>query len=454
MRPGSARVNPRPLARGLAVALVGALALVGCGLDRVDRPDTSVMPRPPEPQPTVRRLAVVALVDGGWRRLPGFEDRIRATVGAASAFLSGHYGIELDLKRVAPWPAAEGAAAELERLAALETAAPLPAADLVLGFTADAPPRRAAMVDVARSRYAGRHAVIFGLGRAHPDPARRRAAEVRSLLNAIGRIYGALPSCRAGIMAPRVPEQPELSAAWRWGRTNRALIAAHAPLDLRPSEAGPTRIPTAVAGRAREILARPDADLRCDLPAVDRRRILLAEVMLAAERAAGPEPAPEDELLSDAAPTDTRELAAVAAVEATLADDPAGAFETCRPIAERAPAVAARCAGRASEALGLHEDAARFYRAWLAHHPEDEQTLLSLAREVGRDGDDEAARALLTRAVAEQPGFVEARLNLGIALARLGRYPEARAAWQAVLERAPDHAEARRLLEELDRRVP
>lgn len=453
MRPGSARVNPRPLARGLAVALVGALALVGCGLDRVDRPDTSVMPRPPEPQPTVRRLAVVALVDGGWRRLPGFEDRIRVTVGAASAFLSGYFGVELGLERVAPWPAAEGAAAELERLAALETAAPLPAADLVIGFTADAPPRRAAMADLARSRYAGRHVVIFGLGRAYTDPARRRAAEARSLLNAIGRIYGALPSCRAGIMAPRVPEQPELSGAWRWGRTNRALIAAHAAIDLRPTETGPTRIPTAVAGRAREILARPDDDLRCDLPAVDRRRILLAEVMLAAERA-GAEPGPEGELLSDAAPTDTRELAAVAAAEAALTDDPAGAFETCRPIAEQAPAVAARCAGRASEALGLHDDAIRFYRAWLAHHPEDEQTLLSLAREVGRDGDDEAARALLARAVAEHPGFVEARLNLGIALARLGRYPEARAAWQAVLERAPEHAEARRLLEELDRRVP
>lgn len=435
-----------PVALALALAL--AAPLVGCGLDRVDRPDASVVPRPPPPKPTVRRLTVVALADQSWSRLPGFEARIRASVAEASAFLSGAFGLELDLKRVAPWPLIEGGPAEQERLAALESAAALPAADLVLGFTADSPPRRATMSTLARSRYAGRHAVIFGMGRYHTDPALRRAAETRAVLHAIGRIYGALPSCAGGFMSDRVPERPDRPERWRWGATNRALIEAHAPMDLRPTGEGPTRVPTAVAEAARAILVAPGADLRCDLPVADRRRALLAEVMLAAERAAS---GAEEELLSDVAPTDTTALDAVAAVEATLADDPGGAFEVCRPIADREPSVAARCAGRAAEALGLHEDAVRYYRAWLAHHREDEQTVLSLAREVGRDGDDEAARALLAQAVADHPGFVEARLNLGVALARLGRYAEARAAWEDVLKRAPDHAEAQRLLDEMAR---
>ncbi len=434
-----------------AVALCVALAagLGGCGLDRKADDPTTSMPAPPPARPALRRLRVVAVVDEGWQALPRFERRTRETIERASAFLLGQFGLELELVRLAPWPADDG---QVERLAALEAAVPAPAADLVLGFTAAAPPRRPSMPLLARSRYAGRHAVLYGLGRYHAETGARRAAEVRALLHAIARIYGALPAC-TGIMTARPPLQLADRGQWRWGSTNLKLIKAHRGVDLRPAAAGASRVPADVAEAARRILMVPGRDLRCDLPAVDARRILLAEVMSATTRAARIEETGAT-LLADDAPTDTRELDAVAAAEKALADDPGGAFETCRPIADRAPAVGARCAGRAAEALGLHEDAVRYYRAWLAHHAEDEATLLSLAREVGRDGDDEAARALLARAVAEHPGFVEARLNLGIALARLGRYPEARATWQALLERAPDHAEARRLLAELDAQVP
>lgn len=425
----------------------------GCGLDRQTQTPTAVMPAPPPARSTIRRLKVVALVDGAWRRLPRFEARVRDTIAQGSLFLGGHFGVELELAKVAPWPVSEDAEqAESEPLAALESAAPLPAADLVIGFTAEAPPRRPTLPALARSRYAGRHIVLYGLGRYHVEPGERRAAEVRGLLHAVGRVLGALPACK-GIMAERPPQRLADRAHWRWGSTNLALIKAHRAADLRPQAAGASRVPADVAEKARRILMEPGLDLRCNLPAVDERRALLGQVMSATAHAARVE-ATGDTLLDDDAPTDTREVAAVKAAEAALDADPAGAFEACRPIADGAPAVGARCAGRAAEALGLHDDAIRYYRAWLAHHPDDEETLLRLAREVGRDGDDEAARALLARAVAEHPDFIEARLNLGIALARLARYPEARATWEALLHKAPEHAEARRLLDELNRAVP
>lgn len=428
----------------VAVALLGALA--GCGPRRATGGAAEAMPTPPPPRPTVRTLRVVAVVDEAWRRLPQFEARVRAVVEGASAFAAGEFGLVLKLEKVAPWPGADGL--EGARLDALERAVPAPGADLVVGFTATPPPRRPRMAELAPSRYAGRHAVVHGLGRYFDDPAALRAAEVRALLNALGRIYGALPSCHGGVMAPQPTEFPASPAAWRWGPTNRTLVAAHAPIDLRPArtDEAASRVPAAVAERARRVLMRPGPDLQCALDAVDARRALLAAVMSAAQAA----DATPDTLLPDG---EAQAEDAVEAAERDLEADPAAAFEVCRPIADAAPAVAARCAGRASEALGLHDDAVRYYRAWLAHHPDDEAVVLRLAREVGRDGDDEAARALLARAVEAHPDFVEARLNLGIALARLGRYAEAAAAWRAVLARDPDHAEARRLLDELARSV-
>lgn len=401
---------------------------------------------PDPPKPLVRALTVVALADDTWQRVPDFEARIATAITHASAHLAAGFGLTLDLRRVAPWEPPPGDAAAL--LAALERSDPAPAADLVIAFTARPPPRRVRMPDLARSRYAGRHAVIHGLGRYFDDPTARHAAEVRALLHAIGRIYGALPACGEGIMSDRPADRIVDPAAWRWGPTNTALIEAHATMPLHgPAGDGP-RVGAEAAAAARQHLVAPGPDLRCDPVVIDERRALLAAVVTAAARA----DEPEAELLSDDPDGLTQpeaDRAAVTEAEALLPTDPRAAWTRCAPIADRQPALAAACAGRAAEALGRHEDAIRYLRAWISHHPDDEDALLRLAREVGRDGDDGAAAALLERALADHPDFHAARLNLGIARARLGDYAAARAAWQALLARDPDHAEARRLLDQL-----
>lgn len=417
-----------------------AAALSACARPAPQAEIALVTPGPA--QATVRTLTVVALADESWQRVPGFEARIQTTVADASAHLAAAFGLVLDLRRVAPWDPPPGGAAPL--LAALEERRLAPAADLVLAFTARPPPRRARMPDLARSRYAGRYGVLLGLARYHPDPRTRRAAEAHALVHLVGRIFGALPDCGRGLMAERPPSTLADPAVWRFGPTNTALIEAHLPLD---GDGDDLKVGADAAARARQVLVTPGPDVRCDATTVDDRRALLAAVVTAARTAAAP-----TELLSDEPGARTQREVDRAGVDDALAmieTDPGAAYTACAPIADRAPELAARCAGRAAEELGRHDDAIRYLRAWLSRHPGDEDTLLRLAREVGRDGDDAAARALLERAVAEHPDFIDARLNLGIARARLGDYPGARAAWQAVLDRRPDHVEARRLIEQL-----
>jgi tetratricopeptide (TPR) repeat protein len=140
-----------------------------------------------------------------------------------------------------------------------------------------------------------------------------------------------------------------------------------------------------------------------------------------------------------------------AGVAALEADDPATALAHCGPLAEHMPAgPATLCAAQAAERSDRSEDAIRFYRALLAHNPDHAGALLALARLVGRDGDDAAARALLARCVKAHPDSIEARLNLGVALARLGDLQGARATWSALLERDPKHEEAKTLLRQLE----
>lgn len=448
---------------GWLFCLTAAL-LAGCARPAA-RPETAAVIAPPgPPKATVRTLSVVALADDTWQRVPRFEARIAAVIGDASAHLAARFGLALELRRIAPWDPPPGDSAAL--LAELERRDPAPAADLVIAFTARPPPRRVRMPDLARSRYAGRSAVVHGLGRYFEAPDARHAAEVRALLHAVGRVFGALPDCGEGVMAERPADRIVDPAAWRWGATNVALIEAHVGMPLRgPDTQGAQggRVGAEAAAAARQALAAPGPDLRCDPVALDERRALLAAVMTA-ERRANEAAEGTGALLADDEEGLTQheaDRAAVERAEAALAADSAvvdptattatatAAFTTCAPIADRDPALAARCAGRAAEILGRHDDAIRYLRAWLSHHPDDEEALLRLAREVGRDGDDAAARALLEQAVAEHPEFDAARLNLGIARARLGDYPGARAAWEALLARDPEHAEARRLLDQL-----
>jgi tetratricopeptide (TPR) repeat protein len=201
-------------------------------------------------------------------------------------------------------------------------------------------------------------------------------------------------------------------------------------LDLRR----PGKVPADIAQVALDVLARSPADAgRCAPRALAARKLLLGEVLKAAN---APEPVVQEGVIQG-----------LAALEA---GDPEKAFELCDPVSAANPkGPAALCAGRAAEALGRWPDAVRNLRAHLALHPADEDAVLLLAKCVGRAGDDEAARALLRRYVAAHPDHLRARTNLGVAHARLHEYQAARAAWNEVLRRSPENADALELLSHL-----
>ena len=102
----------------------------------------------------------------------------------------------------------------------------------------------------------------------------------------------------------------------------------------------------------------------------------------------------------------------------------------------------------ASQTLNEHLEAARYWRAHLSFFPNDKGAHLGLARNVGRTGDDDAARAILTQAVRQFPDWIDGRIELGIALYRLGQEKEARALWVSILEQNPTHPEVKQLIED------
>jgi predicted O-linked N-acetylglucosamine transferase (SPINDLY family) len=75
------------------------------------------------------------------------------------------------------------------------------------------------------------------------------------------------------------------------------------------------------------------------------------------------------------------------------------------------------------------------YRTWIAHTPSPMvyAACFNLAVVLSTAGDDAAAEALLRQAIALNPDFVEARLNLGSLLERAGRPDDALAMWNAIL---------------------
>ncbi len=422
----------------IAVGLAGLLA-GGCGAPRPAPRPSPLDLGDARPAPRVQRLRVLVRVDDRYRAVPGHRDRIGEVVDSASDQLAARFGLHLDLVRIDTW--APGAATEAPPLLDALEALPVPDdVDLVIGVSAAPPPRRARMDDLARARYLGRSVLLRSLT-PYFSPAARRAlhdAEVLALMHGVGRVFGALPTCGTGVMSDRLDFRRGDPTAWRWHPTNLALVRLHAALDLRR---GATRLPPDVARRAAATLEAAPAPLRSCGERVTRRRALWAEV------AGGEQPEPA---APPAAPTGSD--AAVAGRAALTAGDAAGALALCEPVAARHPASeAARCAAEAAEAAGDEALAVRYWRAHLAHHPDDEDALLRLARLVGRAGDDGAARALLAAFVETHPDHLRARLNLGVALARLGDYAGARRQWQAILDRAPEHADARQLIEQLPR---
>ncbi|TFW31090.1 O-linked N-acetylglucosamine transferase family protein [Duganella callida] len=92
-------------------------------------------------------------------------------------------------------------------------------------------------------------------------------------------------------------------------------------------------------------------------------------------------------------------------------------------------------AGAVLQESGQRPAAIALYRAWLDHTPSPLAYAagFNLAVMLSAAGDDAGAEATLRRSIAQNPNFVEARLNLGTLLERTNRPDEALANWQAIL---------------------
>lgn len=402
----------------LGLCLLGA---VGCGGQQRARVNSPLDAAPP-PAPLTRSLTVVAYADPRWQLLVNHRERIGDRVDAASDQLLAYAGMRLDLREIRAWPTA---VIDLQDgIDALEAAKAGAEADLVLLFTARPIEGRATIDRLEASRYMGRYAVLRSLTPyLDSDPVWLKAAEVLLIERAVVRIYGAVQVCGMALMGDGSGVLTRRRRAWRWHARTQALVKAHAALDLDARRLRPDA--------AQAALDALQATGTCDRAAIEARRRVL-EALAAQPKA------------------QVNTQAVVDAGEALLkAGNAQAAYARCAPIAERDPKQAARCAGMAAIALDDQEGATRFLRAHMAHHPDDETVVLALARAVGRDGDDGAARNLLLQYVQDNPGHLKARINLGISMARLGDYPGAKAQWLEVLSRAPDHPAATKLLAQL-----
>lgn len=91
---------------------------------------------------------------------------------------------------------------------------------------------------------------------------------------------------------------------------------------------------------------------------------------------------------------------------------------------------------------GRAADAVVLYETWLAHtaSPVAYAVRFNLAVTRGNGGDDAGALRDYEQALALNPGFVEARLNMGTVYERLERPDDALSTWAAILAEVPDLA--------------
>lgn len=430
----------------IAIALVAA----GCSGAPVNPSSPAFIAPPVSPSPVVQRLEIVVRVDSRYAKVPGFNERLADRFGSVSDHMAARFGLPITVVRIERW-ATDPNVTDIEQLLVALEEVDDPMADLVFGITSAPAPLRPRVTDYAHSRYAGRHAVVRSLSARIPadDPEGLHRAEVTLILNALGRIFGALPACGPVIMtnaALNVHTLPQALVVHRWTPYNLALVGLHASIDLRRRTAAGPRVPKNVARRALAQLDDASSDVRrCAGRRFEPRRALLAALL---EDIVPASPPPQLVVGPALGVDDAKRLsAAQRAIDEGRAAD---GLADCAEIATRAPASEApRCAGIAAELVGDANAAVRHLRAYLTHHPGDGDVVMRLARILGRSGDDGAARALLEGFVAARPNHVPARLNLGIAYARLGKYAAAREMWQAVIDRSPDHADARALLSQL-----
>jgi tetratricopeptide (TPR) repeat protein len=128
------------------------------------------------------------------------------------------------------------------------------------------------------------------------------------------------------------------------------------------------------------------------------------------------------------------------------------AFQICQNIAKRKPStLASKCAGLSAVSLGQTEDAIKFLRAYLGMNPRDEIVLLALAKQIGKNGDDQSALALLLNVLEINPKNSLALLNAGIAYVRLQRYLEAEKYLKSIDREAKEYGNALELLGQIEK---
>jgi predicted Zn-dependent protease len=76
-----------------------------------------------------------------------------------------------------------------------------------------------------------------------------------------------------------------------------------------------------------------------------------------------------------------------------------------------------------------------------------------LAEEYRRTGQYEESVHVSRAGLTQHPGFVSARVTLGLSLMELGQYDEARATLESVVHAAPDNQAASRALAEISQRL-
>ena len=253
---------------------------------------------------------------------------------------------------------------------------------------------------------------------------------------AIGRIFGGLPSCISTVLSPS--RRPLPYRPLRWLSANVGLINAHRKIDLKSVNGSPALLPKPIIARVIDQLRTAPDGLRCQAQRdVLRRRALL---VAAQEKQALVQ---SGNLASRA-----RDYALEDALGALAKGELREAFLQCSALVEQDPDLpgAARCAGQASEVLDDGSRAIFYYRVHLAAWPDDLEIVMSLAKLLGRRGDDAAALSLLRHAVHIAGSSMAPRINLGIALARMGQLREARKAWREIIAMDPDNQDAIDLL--------
>ena len=389
------------------LAALVLLALVGLGV-RAKAADA-----PP------RTLRIGVYMDDGWQQAATGRARFSAALAAAGLTLAPTLEAGASLIGVRPWKGRRSgtAATLLDALDEAHAAQPWPEVDLAV-LLISTPPARANTPTEWAYATLGRPLGVMRTLRAHRDPddpvglARAEALQVTRIL---AGVLGALPPCSAEWMwrdlsvwpvrdewapNPQVLEQRTLSAV----RTA-----------LGPSLRDPLGAPLAqrlLAG----LRAIPETAQRCQPEVFNARARLLEALTMPAPAQA---PAPNS--------------------------SPPACESTSTP-----PSV--RCIGLTLAQRGRDADAVRWLRAALDERSDDVEVRLTLARSLGRAGDDSAALALLEAHVIEQPIDARAWLNLGVAAARLGRIERAREAWSEVLRLDPGQTDAAALLKSLSPR--